>query len=44
MGEVPISIPRDREGSFEPQLIKKYQRDVSSIEGKVIAMYGRGMS
>lgn len=40
MGEVPISVPRDREGSFEPQFIKKYQCDVSSIEGKVIAMYG----
>jgi putative transposase len=44
MGEVPIQIPRDREGSFEPQIIKKHQRDVSSIEGKVLAMYGRGMS
>ena len=44
MGTVPIQVPRDREGTFEPQLIQKYQRDVSSIEGKVLAMYGRGMS
>lgn len=44
MGTVPIQVPRDRKGTFEPQLIQKYQRDVSSIEGKVLAMYGRGMS
>ena len=44
MGTVPIQVPRDRESTFEPQLIQKYQRDVSSIEGKVLAMYGRGMS
>lgn len=44
MGTVPIQVPRDREGTFEPQLIQKYQHDVSSIEGKVLAMYGRGMS
>ncbi|WP_314595661.1 transposase [uncultured Selenomonas sp.] len=28
-------MPRDRQGSFEPQIVKKHQRDVSSIEGKV---------
>ena len=44
MGDVPIQIPRDRESTFEPQIIKKHQRDVTSIEGKVLAMYGRGMS
>ena len=44
LGEVPISVPRDRQGQFEPQIIKKYQRNVSSIEGKVLAMYARGMS
>lgn len=44
MSDVPIQIPRDRESTFEPQIIKKHQRDVSSIEGKVLAMYGRGMS
>ena len=43
-GEVPIHVPRDRQGSFEPQIVKKHQRDVSSIEGKVLALYGRGMS
>lgn len=44
LGEVPISVPRDRQGQFEPQIVKKYQRNVSSIEGKVLAMYARGMS
>ena len=44
LGEVPISVPRDRQGQFEPQIVKKYQRNVSAIEGKVLAMYARGMS
>ncbi len=44
LGKVPIRVPRDREGSFEPQVVKKHQTDVSSIEGKVLAMYARGMS
>src|SRR5699024_2632724 len=43
-GEVDIQVPRDRNGSFEPQLIPKRQRDVSAIEDKVISMYARGMS
>lgn len=43
-GEVEIDVPRDREGSFEPKLIKKRQRDVSGIESKVLSMYGKGMS
>ena len=44
LGEIPIHVPRDRQGSFEPQIVKKHQRDVSSIEGKILALYGRGMS
>lgn len=43
-GEVEIAVPRDRDGSFEPQLIPKRKRDVSAIEDKVISMYARGMS
>lgn len=43
-GEVEINSPRDRDGSFEPELIKKRQTDVSSIENKVLGMYARGMS
>ena len=44
LGEVLIRVPRDRQGPFEPQIVKKHQRDVLSIEGKVLAMYARGMN
>lgn len=43
-GEVPVSVPRDREATFEPKLIPKRSKDVSGIEDKVLAMYARGMS
>lgn len=43
-GELDIDIPRDREASFEPQIIPKRTRDVSDIENKVISMYAKGMS
>lgn len=43
-GEVPIEIPRDRNGEFEPMIIPKYQRDISGIEEKIISLYARGMS
>ena len=43
-GAVPIEVPRDRDGSFEPQLVPKRKKDVSEIENKVLAMYARGMS
>lgn len=44
MGEIPISVPQDRNSDFEPQIVPKYKRDISEIEGKVINMYARGMS
>ena len=43
-GEVDIKVPRDRDGSFSPELIPKRKKDVSAIENKVISMYARGMS
>ena len=43
-GEVEIEVPRDRDGTFEPQIVPKRTRDVSEIENKVLAMYARGMS
>ena len=43
-GQIEIEVPRDREGSFEPRLVPKRTKDVSSIQDKVIAMYARGMS
>lgn len=44
MGEMEIQIPRDRDGEFEPQLVKKHQTDISSIEDKVIFLYSQGVS
>lgn len=43
-GDVKVSVPRDRDATFEPQVIPKRTRDVSGIEDKVLAMYARGMS
>lgn len=43
-GEIDLEIPRDRNGSFEPQFVKKHQKDVSELDGKIISMYGRGMT
>lgn len=43
-GEVPVSVPRDRDASFNPQIIPKRTRDVSGIEDKVLSMYAKGMS
>ena len=44
LGELEIDIPRDREASFEPQLVPKHQKDVSGIEDRVLAMYAKGQS
>jgi putative transposase len=43
-GPVPIRVPRDREGTFEPQLVKKRQRRLDGFDEKVIALYARGMT
>jgi putative transposase len=39
-----IDVPRDREGSFEPQLIGKHERRFTGFDDKIIAMYARGMT
>ena len=44
MGEIPIQVPQDRNSDFEPQVVPKYKKNISEIEGKIIAMYARGMS
>ncbi len=43
-GEIPISVPRDRESSFEPQIIPKRTKDISGMEDKILSMYAKGMS
>jgi len=40
-GDIKLDIPRDREGQFKPELIKKHQNDISQIEDKIISMYAR---
>jgi putative transposase len=43
-GEIEISVPRDRNGSFDPVIVKKYERTLGPIEDKIISMYAKGMS
>lgn len=43
-GEVAVDVPRDRDGSFEPQLIPKHQRQFGGFDDKILAMYARGMT
>ena len=43
-GEMELRIPRDRNGEFEPELVKKHQMDISSIEDKILFMYSQGTS
>jgi len=43
-GEVELSTPRDRNGTFEPKLIKSRQTRTDDLEARVLAMYGKGMS
>jgi putative transposase len=43
-GEITVQIPRDRNGEFEPELIKKYSTDISAIEDKILFLYSQGMS
>ena len=43
-GEVPISVPRDREGSFEPELMKKGQPRIDGMDDKIIGLYAAGLT
>lgn len=42
--KLELSIPRDRAGSFEPQMVAKYQRRLPDFDNKLISMYARGMT
>ena len=44
LGEVTIATPRDREGTFEPQLVPKHQRRVPGFDEKILALYAKGMT
>ena len=43
-GEFKVSVPQDRESSFEPRVVHKRQKDISQIDSKIIGMYARGLS
>src|SRR5688572_14827487 len=44
LGELTIDTPRDRDGTFEPQLIPKHQRRVPGFDEKILALYAKGMT
>jgi putative transposase len=44
LGEINLDIPRDREGSFEPELVAKHQREIPGFTNKILSMYSRGMT
>lgn len=43
-GSMEISVPQDRKSTFEPQVVKKRQKDISDIDQKIISMYAKGMT
>jgi len=43
-GEIELSVPRDRNGEFDPVIVKKYERTIGPIEDKIISMYAKGMT
>ena len=43
-GQVPLDAPRDRDGSFEPQIVRKRQRRFQGFDDKILALYSRGLS
>ncbi len=43
-GEIDLQVPRDREGDFDPLIVKKHQKSVTGIEDQIIALYAKGVS
>ena len=43
-GDMDLEVPRDRDGEFEPTIVKKHQKSVSGIEEQIIALYAKGVS
>ena len=44
LGELSLDIPRDRHGTFEPQLIPKHQRRLAGFDEKILALYAKGLT
>lgn len=43
-GEIELTVPRDRNGEFDPVIVKKYEKTIGPIEDKIISMYAKGMT
>lgn len=43
-GEIELNTPRDRENTFEPQLIKKHQMRITQMDGQILSLYAKGMT
>lgn len=43
-GEFEVDVPQDRQSTFEPKIVQKRQKDISSIDDKIISMYAKGMT
>jgi putative transposase len=43
-GEIRIEVPRDRQGTFEPQIVEKHQTRFDGFDEKILSMYARGMT
>ena len=43
-GQVPIEVPRDRDGTFEPQIVKKRQRRLTGVDEMVLSLYAKGLT
>ena len=42
--EFEVDVPKDRNGTFEPQIVKNRQKDISRIDDKIISMYAKGLT
>lgn len=43
-GELEIQVPQDRDSTFEPQIVKNHQKNITEIDSKIISMYAKGMT
>jgi putative transposase len=43
-GEIEVEVPRDRNGSFEPQIVRKHQTRFDGFDEKIVSLYARGMT
>lgn len=43
-GEIELNTPRDRENTFEPQLLKKHQTRITQMDSQILSLYAKGMT